>query len=424
MALGQKDQAKFKKETIKLTKDGSFTLPSEVLKKLGLSDASELNIGICGNDVEILPNIHSLAKLYIEPTAQCNLTCKTCIRNTWNEKMGEMKIEVFDKLIEQLKKFNHLQTVMFGGFGEPTYHKDILYMIQKVKALGVRVEMTTNGTLLDENMLKGLFDCKLDTLWVSFDGTDNEKFEEVRRGASFVSVMDRLQMLKRLNWSSQHKIELGITFVAMKTNINELSRLHRFISKVDARKVSISNVLPYEPEMTEQMLCSNAVTENLIYGSSWEAEVSIPKFDMNDSTKDALHSLLRFNKNIKRMGHKKIYDQDRSCRFINDRSTFIRWDGKVSPCMGLIHSYNTYIQRYERRIEAYLLGNIEDLELIDIWNSEEYTLFRERVYQFDFSPCQMCGGCDNVESNKEDCFGNKEPVCGACLWAHGVIQCP
>jgi hypothetical protein len=29
-----------------------------------------------------------------------------------------------------------------------------------------------------------------------------------------------------------------------------------------------------------------------------------------------------------------------------------------------------------------------------------------------------------LESNEEDCYGNTFPVCGGCLWAQGVIQCP
>jgi len=48
-----------------------------------------------------------------------------------------MELSVFDALVEQLKDIKTLQTVMFGGFGEPSSHKDILYMIGRVKSLGV-----------------------------------------------------------------------------------------------------------------------------------------------------------------------------------------------------------------------------------------------------------------------------------------------
>ncbi|HBH13749.1 MAG TPA: hypothetical protein DDX29_11650 [Clostridiales bacterium] len=33
----------------------------------------------------LVPSIHSLSRLYIEPTSTCNLNCVTCIRNNWHE---------------------------------------------------------------------------------------------------------------------------------------------------------------------------------------------------------------------------------------------------------------------------------------------------------------------------------------------------
>ncbi|ABW18654.1 radical SAM protein [Alkaliphilus oremlandii] len=410
-------------ETVLLGKDGNLTLPKSVLSKLGLSDSNNVKLIINGEYIEILPNIHSLSKVYIEPTTKCNLRCTTCIRNTWSETMGEMKIEVFNSLIEQLKKFKNLQTIMFGGFGEPTYHSEILYMIKKAKSIGVRVEMTTNGTLLSEKFIKGLFESQLDTLWVSFDGTDSEKFDEVRKGANFVSIMDRLQILKKISNLYDHEIELGIAFVAMKSNVKELGNLHKLIRKVEAKKVSISNVLPYDKEMQKEILYESVVSDDILFPSHMKTDIRIPRFDYNNTTKDSLHLLYRCNGNINPMGNRNN-NYERSCKFIKERCTFIRWDGKVAPCMGLLHSYLTYSHDYERNIEAYTLGHISEAKLIDIWNSEEYSMFRDSVDKFNFSPCQTCGGCDNLKSNKEDCFGSRAPVCGACLWAHGVIQCP
>lgn len=147
-----------------INKNGDIILPKEIKKFLGLTPGAELRILTYGDRIEIFPNIHSLAKVYIEPTSRCNLMCKTCIRNTWKEPMGEMDIKIFDRLIEQLKEFKELQTVMFGGFREPTFYKAILYMIGCVKSIGVRAEMVSNGTLLDEKMIMGLFENK----WIPF----------------------------------------------------------------------------------------------------------------------------------------------------------------------------------------------------------------------------------------------------------------
>jgi len=63
--------------------------------------------------------------------------------------------------------------------------------------------------------------------------------------------------------------------------------------------------------------------------------------------------------------------------------------------------------------------------LDEIWNDPEYMGYRERLHNFVFAPCTFCGGCDLSETNEEDCLGNDIfPVCGGCLWAQGIIQCP
>jgi MoaA/NifB/PqqE/SkfB family radical SAM enzyme len=413
-------KSKFRAKT---KKNGSLILPSEVTKKLGLTPGAKVDI-IAENDRLIIhPNIHSLARVYIEPTSVCNLTCQTCIRNTWTEPLGYMEIGTFYRIVEQLKKFPHLQSIMFGGFGEPMAHKEILSMIRSVKSLGVKAEMVTNGTLLDEKIIHGLFDVRLDTLWISFDGADGGNFEDIRKGASFRQVMGGLELLQKFNKKSRHEIDLGIAFVVMEKNIKDLKNLDRLIWSTGARKVSISNVLPYTEKMENQMVCSHALTLETLADVAGRVDIRLPRLDMTDTTNDVFLSLLQGLYNLSIMDN-KISTETRLCRFIRGRSTFIRWDGKVSPCMGLLHSHVTFLYGFQRTIESYILGDVAYENLFEIWNSAKYKEFREKVRAFEFSPCHLCGGCDCLESNKEDCYGNTFPVCGGCLWAQGIIQCP
>jgi MoaA/NifB/PqqE/SkfB family radical SAM enzyme len=92
--------------------------------------------------------------------------------------------------------------------------------------------------------------------------------------------------------------------------------------------------------------------------------------------------------------------------------------------MGLLHTYKTYLYGNERAVHSYSFGDIDDDTLWKIWNSNQYRKFRKKLRAFEFSPCYVCGGCNLLEENKEDCYGNTFPVCGGCLWAQGVIQCP
>jgi len=112
------------------------------------------------------------------------------------------------------------------------------------------------------------------------------------------------------------------------------------------------------------------------------------------------------------------------CRFVREGAVAVAWDGEVSPCVALMHSYMCYVLGREKKIKRYPVGNVAQEKIARIWEGEEYRQFRKRVMEFDFSPCAICSGCDLSESNEEDCFGNPFPVCGDCLWAQGIILCP
>ena len=51
-----------------------------------------------------------------------------------------------------------VQTIFFGGMGEPLVHKDILEMIRLAAETGADVELLTNGTLLTEKMIYGILE--------------------------------------------------------------------------------------------------------------------------------------------------------------------------------------------------------------------------------------------------------------------------
>jgi len=403
--------------------DGRLIVPADLEKTLGLAPGARLQIVTDRGRVEILPNIHSLNRLYIEPTSRCNLSCRTCIRNTWDEPMGDMDETTFSRLAGQLARFPHLETVMFGGFGEPTAHPRILAVLRAVKGLGLRAEMTTNATLLDDALIDGLLRERLDTLWISLDGTTEESFESIREGASFPRVLENIERLGRRNGRGGHAIEIGIAFVVMKTNLADVKHLDRLARSVGARRIIVSHVLPYSEAMEKEMLCLQTLTLETFTFASGKTELSLPRIDVNNTTKETLFSLLQGFENLTFMGNRVAVDS-RRCRFVHDRTSFVRWDGMVSPCMGLLHSHRTFLYGLERRVRPHAFGDVRTGDLYDIWNSKEYAGFREKVRAFDFSPCHVCGGCSLLEKNEEDCYGNAFPACGGCLWAQGIIQCP
>ena len=145
--------------------------------------------------------------------------------------------------------------------------------------------------------------------------------------------------------------------------------------------------------------------------------------DISAVTGQALRDTLTSHINVS-FGGSSLGASNNLCPFINAGALVVGADGRVSPCLSLLHDHSSYLNGRERRSRAYTIGNLTERSLPDLWNDAEHVEFRERVRGFEFAPCASCGGCDCSLSNEEDCYGKPFPTCGGCLWAQGLIRCP
>jgi MoaA/NifB/PqqE/SkfB family radical SAM enzyme len=342
--------------------------------------------------------------------------------------MGKMSETVFTHIIEGLRAFSTPPTIFFGGFGEPLFHPKIVEMVARAKALGSKVELITNATLLKTELSHELIKAGIDTLWVSLDGATPESYTDIRLGAALPLVLENLQHFREASYvesdcvgccGSVPKTQLGIAFVAMKRNIADLPAVINLGQRLGAESFLVTNVLPYTKEMVDEALYYRAVDNN------GYRHLNLPGIDLNETTYSPIYQAIRnvygtwsgLNSEVKR----------NQCPFIASGAGAVSWDGNLSPCLPLLHSHTSflgYLQNEKRFSRRWSIGNIKERSLVDLWNTPEHIAFRERVQAFDFSPCTTCGSCDLIENNEEDCYGNSFPTCGGCLWSQGVIQCP
>lgn len=403
---------------------GRLVLPIETATSFGLQPGARLRIEAGLNHLRLHRPVVQLAKLYIEPTDRCNLNCSMCIRSGWEEPLGRMSLATFERIYQNLAQLSPLPTVFFGGLGEPLFHKHTIIWITRLKALGARVELITNGTLLTENRARQLIQAGLDLIWFSIDGATPESYTDVRLGAELPKVLDNLARLRGMRPGGHHtRPEIGIAMVAMRRNIADLPELIKTGLQLGARHFSITNVMPYTAEMQSERLYLNTLRNIAYLDSPFLPTLVLPKMDLDETTREAFLSALNSGCNIRFAGYNLSGAND-VCGFIASGSLSIRWDGGVSPCWPLMHTHTSYLHGKPRRNRQHVIGNLQTRSLLDIWNDPEYAAYRQRVQSFAFAPCSSCGGCDLSEANEADCFGNEFPACGGCLWAQGVIQCP
>jgi radical SAM protein with 4Fe4S-binding SPASM domain len=158
----------------------------------------------------------------------------------------------------------------------------------------------------------------------------------------------------------------------------------------------------------------------------WFPKISVPRFDARPENLEPLASMIwpagGTAEPIQRI--ERYPSNDGHCRFIEQGAMVVSWDGAVSPCIALMHSYTCFVLDREKAIKRYVLGNVREQTVSEIWKKDEYRSFRKRVLDFDFPPCVHCDGCDFAETNEQDCYSSVFPSCGDCLWARNIIVCP
>ena len=408
----------------RVNEDGNPIIPADVARQYGIQPGGELYLDEKEDGIFLRRPISHLAKVNIEPTSKCNLTCRTCIRNSWDEPMGQMTDAIFDRVISGIQELDSSPSIFFGGFGEPLSHPKIVDMVARAKEISPKVELITNGMLLTEERSHSLHQAGLSFLWVSVDGASPESYADIRIGAALPDIFRNIAHYRYLYLDMTGRDPgIGLAFVAMKRNIADLPELLKMSTRLGVSRYLVTNIIPYTREMCEERLYGRAMDTLAGVPSSWVPRLDFPPMDTNQYTRDPLIRIMSANPQYYQMDSSLAELRGR-CPFIRQGSTAIAWDGSVSPCLPLMHQYESYLMDMPRSVKRYVIGNITERGIKDIWESREYVDFRKRVDEFDFSPCTVCASCQMAESNEEDCYGNIFPTCGGCLWAQGFIRCP
>ncbi len=399
---------------------GTIALPDHLAHRCGILPGAHLRIEELDHQLLVHLPVTHLARLYVEPTNECPLYCTTCMRRTWNEPTGRMEADTFARIVEGLQELTSMPSVFFGGIGEPLAHPDALEMIGQVKSLGAEAELISNGLALDESTIERLVEMRLDTLWVSLDGASEECYQSVREAAALSRIISNLKKLKEVRYRLDTALPaLGIAFVAMKRNQAELAGVIDLGLRMGATQFSISSVQPHTKELRDEVLYGKTLGQSLGPFS----RIDLARMDSAAEWGPAFGQILA-QCGLHYSNGRAATSLEDSCPFVESGSLSIRWDGRVSPCLPLLHSHFAYLGDRRREIREHSFGTLQERSLAEIWNDEDYVRFRDRLQQFDFPPCTRCNGCDSVDSNLEDCFGSVAPACGACAWAQGFIVCP
>ena len=382
-------------------------LPADFLKRRHLSENLEYWLDAREGELILLPRIPDVYKLYIEATTGCNLQCRTCIRNIWDDPQALMSRETIQNLLASLDDLPNLQRVIFSGFGESLTHPHIFDFIESIRKHELAVTIATNGLLINPIIASELVKLGVDRVMISIDGGKPETFADVR-GALLSQIVENIRHLNEAKRQLRSLFpSIGIEFVALRSNVAELEQVSQLASQLNVSRILVSHVLPYTEELRDEVL----------YGYE-----PVPPFKSISWPLRADAWIMWATQDLPRMH----WGADRRCRFVQDHAMVIGWDGGISPCYALSHNYRYFaIDGREKQVSRYGFGNVNESSLAEIWMSEDYVRFRNEVKGYHFPSCPNCDlreSCDLRGQNK-GCWG-WNPSCADCLWAQDIVRCP
>ncbi len=320
---------------------------------------------------------------------------------------GFMGPELYGKIIKEAYD-SGVGKITFSGWGEPLLHPRIGDFARRAKEFGFKVLLNTNGYYLKENTswIKDL----VDELYISIDSSESNLYSIIRKGGDLSRLLEALEDINRYRKEKMaRKPEIIVQFTLTKLNVDNLVKTIELAGKLKATRFIVSNILPLTPGQEKSLACyiDDKCKEKVARIVGRLARLSM------------IHNILI---SLPQLG----LSTERECPFASRNALFVRWDGKVAPCIYMAHGWRNTFYKVTRTINPVILGDLNKKSLMDIWNSENYTQYKfnlDFMYYPSCPDCPLRDYCTLTLSNDMDCWGN-QPSCASCPYARDIVRCP
>ena len=163
-------------------------------------------------------------------TQRCNLRCLHCYSRSENIEYGnELRTEEGIELIDDLARFG-VPVILFSG-GEPLMRRDFPLLASHARERGMRVVLSTNGTLIDREMARVLREIDLSYVGVSLDGMreTNDRFRGVK--GAFDAA------LRGIRNCQMEGIKVGLRFTINKKNVSDVPLIFDLLKEENIPRV-------------------------------------------------------------------------------------------------------------------------------------------------------------------------------------------
>lgn len=300
----------------------------------------------------------------LELTSRCNLSCNMCLQSKGlSRKRGDISKNTFLEIIGDLKEWHeNVNALTICGIGEPLLHKRFLEFLNIFdNTFGdIRLELITNGTLLDKRMIKNILETSISKISISLDSFSKESYFQIKGKNFFGKMLNNIKSLLK-----------GAAFTKTQIQIN---MLHRGDNNDEIREALIyfnRYLMPKDTIYSRRVktlggrINLRAEKKNVVHGyNSLKKEgVDISKYLIEKACYKSIHRV---------PCHQAF------------TFTMILHNGDAVPCC------------VDNNADM-VMGNVNENSLYDIWFSPAYIAFRRSMAHLDFVDYPLCVKCQEWE---------------------------
>jgi len=324
--------------------------------------------------------------VYIETSNICNSLCEMCPLTFFgNGAPRHLTLSELDGIVSQLPD---LRRVVLHGLGEPLLNRELPGMIRLLRERGIETLFNSNVIALTRRWQEELVAAGLGELRVSLDAATPETYRSVRGVPAFDKVVRHLtEMVETRQRLASDAPRISVWFTTMRENLSELSGAVRIAADAGADEFYVQRLVyggyglatedqsifgRLNDEEAAQLSAAEAIARE--YGMGFRASgdtVAIETLEGVGAQRDEQAILASQRPWL--ACHRPWY------------LTYITAHGDVLPCC-----FIPFINASSE--PAYVLGNVFEQSVPEIWNGPSYQEFRRR-FQTDqpFDCCASCG---------------------------------
>ena len=314
-------------------------------------------------------------------TDRCNLSCTHCYSKSGPGRTTEGELTTAEALsvIDDFAAMGIPLVLLTGG--EPLLRKDIWDLARYAKNRGIKMALSTNGTLITPDIARRIKDSGIEYAGISLDGAWAETHDRFRNSPGAFE-----QTIRAFAACKDAGLRCGVRVTLTKENCRELESLVDLSLSLGASRFCLYWLVPTgrgSDSYTRLQLDRDEVIEalSLLYRKAKETDPTAMEFLTVDAPQDCIHLLASMEKD----GSEDLADARELLESLKGgcsagtRVANIDAQGNVFPC------------QFARSPE-FLVGNVRHQPFSRIWGDSTNPVlvkFREKQARFG----GRCAGC-------------------------------